>query len=175
MARRGGAAFKLECGVTAGRAAPLEVPHFVPLVNTVLCTGLSCLFGGVWGPTEPGRSQPNGLTVPVPPKGIRDGRYRQKGLSASPGTPQLPSRVPSEARDVASLRGLGCCWGLCPSPRPQGGAAAPPVSHLPLRLELAEPGDWETPLLGNQVYCSWALRAEDGGHVSPVPTPVPSA
>ena len=81
-----------------------------------------------------------------------------------------------EAGDVALLRGLGCFWGLCPSPWPQGGAAAPLVSHLLRRPELAEPGDWETLLLGNQVYSSWALWAQttwagDGGHVSPVPTP----
>lgn len=49
VARRGGAGFKLECGVTAGRAAPLKAPHYVPLVNTVLCTRLSCLFGGGLG------------------------------------------------------------------------------------------------------------------------------
>lgn len=81
-----------------------------------------------------------------------------------------------EAGDVALLRGLGCFWGLCPSPWPQGGAAAPLVSHLLLRPELAGPGDWETLLLGNQVYSSWALwsqttQAGDGGHVSPVPSP----
>lgn len=45
MAGRGGSGFRLECGVTAGIAAPLQAPHFVPLVNTVLCTCLSCLFG----------------------------------------------------------------------------------------------------------------------------------
>lgn len=52
MAGRGGAGFRLECGVPAGRAAPLQDPHFVPLVNTVLCTRLSCLFGVGLGLTE---------------------------------------------------------------------------------------------------------------------------
>lgn len=40
-----GAGFRVEHGVPAGRAAPFRTSHFVPLVNTVLCTCLSYLFG----------------------------------------------------------------------------------------------------------------------------------
>lgn len=67
-----------------------------------------------------------------------------------------------EAGDVALLRGLGCFWGLQgPSPMATSGAAAllgltPPAEAW----ELAEPGDWETLLLGNQVYSFWALWAQ---------------
>lgn len=99
MAGRRGSGFKLECGVTAGIAAPLQAPYFVPLVNTVLCTCLSCLFGVGLGLMENRRGfNPVDSVLDsefeCPQWGVRAAGHREDGTShqlVPRSSPAVPS------------------------------------------------------------------------------------
>lgn len=93
--------------------------HFVPLVNTVLCTCLSYLFGAGLGLTT---------------EGVRNG-YREEEANWILAVPQPCPRNLEKQANLQGwvLMGALCCWW------PRGGAAATLVPHLQLWLEIQEP------------------------------------